>query len=40
MKKEIKIGCFFRGSEEHGEELMKAFEEAGGGEPSSIHRRL
>ena len=30
MKKEIKIGCFFRGSEEHGEELMKAFEEAGG----------
>lgn len=33
MKKEIKIGCFFRGSEEHGEELMKAFEEAGGENP-------
>lgn len=29
MKKEIKIGCFFRGSEKHGEELVKAFEDAG-----------
>lgn len=25
MKKEIKIGCFFRGSEEHGAELIEAF---------------
>ena len=29
MKKEIKIGCFFRGSKEHGAELIEAFEEAG-----------
>ncbi len=29
MKKEIKIGSFFRGSVEHGEELIEAFEEAG-----------
>ena len=27
--KEIKIGCFFRGSKEHGAELIEAFEEAG-----------
>lgn len=27
--KEIKIGCFFRGSVEHGAELIEAFEEAG-----------
>ena len=30
MKKEIKIGSFFRGSEKYGEELIKAFEDAGG----------
>ena len=30
MKKEIKIGSFFRGNEEYGEELIKAFEDAGG----------
>ena len=29
MKKQIKIGCFFRGSVEHGAELIEAFEEAG-----------
>lgn len=29
MKKEIKIGCFFRGIEEYGNELIEAFEEAG-----------
>lgn len=29
MKKEIKIGCFFRGSVEHAAELIEAFEEAG-----------
>ena len=29
-KKEIKIGSFFRGNEEYGEELIKAFEDAGG----------
>ncbi len=30
MKKEIKIGSFFRGNEKYGEELIKAFEDAGG----------
>lgn len=30
MKKEIKIGSFFRGNEKYGEELIKAFENAGG----------
>lgn len=30
MKKEIKIGSFFRGSEKYGEELIKAIEDAGG----------
>ena len=30
MKKEIKIGSFFRGNKEYGEELIKAFEDAGG----------
>ncbi|WP_075565808.1 hypothetical protein [Ihuprevotella massiliensis] len=30
MKKEIKIGSFFRGNEKYGEELIKAFKDAGG----------
>lgn len=30
MKKGIKIGSFFRGNEKYGEELIKAFEDAGG----------
>ena len=29
-KKEMKIGSFFRGNAEYGEELIKAFEDAGG----------